>query len=214
MSGYQHRRRQGSLVRASRCGTSGVFWFESAQGRPANVSIILDTQRAFIYLDHMELVELGATIRRARLASGISQAQMARMAGVSRATINYAETGRSAIGADALLRILPPLGLSIAPTRSVAGRADRPAVELLATSASVSFKETIPAAEVERALVTGTFADPWLPHIAAIIDEASTSLLLRAVREIAAQTSLPAATIWRNLRSLAQTVSSPNTRWA
>ncbi|MSO26503.1 MAG: XRE family transcriptional regulator [Candidatus Nanopelagicales bacterium] len=41
----------------------------------------------------MELAELGATIRRTRLASGISQAQMARMVGVSRATINYAETG-------------------------------------------------------------------------------------------------------------------------
>ena len=97
-------------MRASRCGTSGVFWFESAQRHPAKVSIIGDTQRASTYLDLMELVELGATIK-------------------------YAETGRSAIGADALLRILPPLGLSIAPTRSVAGRADRPAVELLATSA-------------------------------------------------------------------------------
>ena len=161
-----------------------------------------------------ELAEPGATIRRNRLASGINEAQLARMAGVSRATINYAETGRSAIGADALLRIVPPLGLSIASTRSVAGREDRPAVELLATSASVSFKETIPVAEVERALVTGTFADPWLPHITTIIDEASNSLLLRAVREIAAQTFLPASTIWRNLRSLAEAVSSPNTRWA
>ena len=175
---------------------------------------ILNIHFAFTYLGVMELAELGASIRRTRLASGISQAQMACMVGVSRATINYAETGRSAIGADALLRILPPLGLSIAPTRSVAGRADRPAVELLATSASVSFKETIPAAEVERALVTGTFADLWLPHITTILDEASNSLLLRAVREIAAQTSLPASIIWRNLRALAQTVASSNTRWA
>ena len=78
------------------------------EGLSAQVSRILDTQRAFTYLDFMDLAELGATIRRTRLASGISQAQLARMAGVSRATINYAETGRSAIGADALLRILPP----------------------------------------------------------------------------------------------------------
>ena len=100
---------------------------------------ILNIHFAFSYLGVMELAELGASIRRTRLASGISQAQLARMAGVSRATINYAETGRSAIGADALLRILPPLGLSIASTRSVAGREDRPAVELLATSVSVIF---------------------------------------------------------------------------
>ena len=195
-------------------GDKGVLYCEAAQGHPVQVSRILDIHGAFTYFGEMELVELGATIRRTRLASGMSQAQMARMAGVSRATINYVETGRSAIGADALLRILPPLGLSIAPSPSVAGRADRPAVELLAASASVSFHETIPVAEVERALVTGAFADPWLPHITTIIDEASNSLLLRAVREIAAQTSLPAAAIWRNLRALAQTVSSPNKRWA
>ncbi|MFZ4486954.1 MAG: helix-turn-helix domain-containing protein [Candidatus Nanopelagicales bacterium] len=178
------------------------------------MSRILDIHGAFTYFGEMDLVELGATIRRTRLASGVSQAQMARMADVSRATINYVQTGRSAIGANALLRILPPLRMSIAPSPSVAGRADRPAVELLAASASVRFKETIPVAKVERALVTGAFADPWLLPITTIIDEASNSLLQRAVREIAAQTSLPIAAIWRNLRALAQTVSSPNTRWA
>ena len=63
-------------------GDSGVLWCEAAQGRLAQVSSIHDTQSAFTYLHDMKLVELGATIRRTRLASGISQAQMARMAGV------------------------------------------------------------------------------------------------------------------------------------
>ena len=67
------------------------------RGCLAQVSNIGEKQGAFTYLGDMELAEFGATI-------------------------NYAETGRSAIGADALLRILPPLGLNIAPTRSVAGR--------------------------------------------------------------------------------------------
>jgi len=54
--------------------------------------------------------ELGETIRRARVESGLSQLDLARMSDLSRATINYAEAGRVAIGSDALLRILHLLG--------------------------------------------------------------------------------------------------------
>lgn len=162
----------------------------------------------------MELDQLGSTIRSARVASGISQAQLAQMVGVSRATINYAEQGRSAIGADALLRILRPLGLSITATQFREGHVDTSAVELLAAGASVSFREKIPAAAVERALLTGQLDATWLPHIATIIDEASDAMLLRAVREASLSMSVPAATLWRNLKSLAFAVNSPNPRWA
>lgn len=158
-------------------------------------------------------MELGSTIRAARVASGISQAQLARIAGISRATLNYAEQGRSALGADALLRILPPLGLSIMST-STTDQSDQQAVEHLASSASVSYKDTIPAVEVQRALVTGNFDHRWLPHIATIVDEASDAMLLRAVREVSAASSKPAATVWRNLKKLALAVASPNPRWA
>jgi len=158
-------------------------------------------------------VELGSTIRAARVASGISQAQLARIAGISRATLNYAEQGRSALGADALLRILPPLGLSIMST-STTDESAQQAVELLASSASVSYKDTIPAAEVQRALVTGNFDNRWLPHIATIVDEASDAMLLRAIREVSAASSMPSATVWRNLKKVALAVASPNPRWA
>lgn len=161
----------------------------------------------------MELVELGATIRSAREASGISQGQLARMAGISRATLNYAELGRSAVGADALLRILSPLGLGIA-SQSIQGRTREGAVHLLASSASVSFAEPIPASEVESALLTGEIDDRWLPHIAAMVDEASDSLLLRAIREVATAHAVPPSTLWRHLRAIAHALASPHPRWA
>lgn len=158
-------------------------------------------------------MELGATIRSAREASGISQGQLARMAGISRATLNYAEQGRSAVGADALLRIFSPLGLGIVP-RATQGRAIDSAVHMLASSASVSFAKPIPSSEVERAFVTGQFDDRWLPHIAAIVDEASDSLLLRAIREVATAHAMPPSTLWRHLKSIASALASPNPRWA
>lgn len=162
----------------------------------------------------MELAQLGMTIRGARVASGISQAQLARMVGVSRATINYAEQGRSAIGADTLLRILRPLGLGITSTHFQRVNDDAPAIDFLAASSSVSFKESIPPDEVQRALLSGQLEVHWIPHIATIIDEASDALLLRAVREVSLNKSVPASSLWRNLKSLALAVNSPNPRWA
>lgn len=162
----------------------------------------------------MELSDLGATIRSTRLASGLSQAQLARMAGISRATLNYTEQGHSALGADALLRILASLGLRISPATSPDDRRTVSAIDLLAASASVSFKESIPGSEVEAALVTGVVDARWLPHIAVIIDEASDVTLLRALRETSEKTSVTPATIWRNLRSIARQISSPHPRWA
>lgn len=161
----------------------------------------------------MELRELGTTIRTAREASGISQGQLARMAGISRATVNYAEQGRSAVGADALLRLLSPLGLAITPM-SAPDRAAGSGVGMLASGASVSFSEAIPASEVERAFVTGTFDDRWLPHVATLVDEASDATLLRAIREVAATHSVSPSMVWRHLRSIASALASPHPRWA
>lgn len=158
----------------------------------------------------MDVAELGGVIRDARKAVGMSQEDLGHLTGMSRVTINYAERGRVAIGADALLRLAGVLGLSItsAPTTTAT-----PAVQLLAQQASVSYRESIPAAEVEKAFITGTVPRQWLPHIATILDEASDSLLLRAVREIARDSGTKPTTLWSNIKTLAAFVSSPHPRW-
>ncbi len=157
----------------------------------------------------MDLTELGATIRRTRIDSGISQLDLAGMSHLSRVTVNYAERGRVAVGADALLRILQPLGLSIGGPQIP----NQNAVGLLAKSASVSFRSELPATELERAFVTGRVDDQWLPHFSTLIDEATDAMLLRGVREVADRFEIPATTIWRNLKRLAATIASPNPRW-
>jgi transcriptional regulator with XRE-family HTH domain len=158
----------------------------------------------------MDLVGLGAEIRRSRQASGISQLELAFMTQLSRATINYAERGRVAIGADALLRIFETLGLSIATPRPTG---ERSAVELIAQSASVSFRSELPAHVVDQVVSSGEVPDEWLPHIAVILDETSDGLLLSAIRDIAVRTGRSADTLWRNLRQIAADMDSPHPRW-
>ncbi len=157
----------------------------------------------------MDLTELGATIRRARIQSGISQVDLARMSDLSRATVNYAERGRLAIGADALLRLMQPLGLGIGGPKEE----DQNATRLMAKSASVSLRIKLPVAVLELAFVTGEVADRWLPHFSIIIDEATDAMLLRTVREVADRFDTPAPVIWRNLKRIAATLLSPNPRW-
>jgi len=158
----------------------------------------------------MDLTDLGATIRAAREAAGVSQSDLARMAHCSRVTVNYAENGRVAVGADVLLRILRPLGLFISMRQTADSKR---AIELLAQQASVSYRESVPSAAVTSAFATGLVDGKWIPHLATILDEASDPLLLSAIRAVADNEGISTARVWRNVNRLAADFSSPNRRW-
>lgn len=156
----------------------------------------------------MDVVELGALLRRARERSGLSQGDLARMAGLSRATVNYAERGRVGIGADALIELMALLDISLNPTLD-----DNRAIRLLAQTASVSYREKLSSAVLLRAFGEGSVPKKWVPHIATLLDEAPDRLLLRGVREVARKTRQPVESIWRNVQLLAETTDSTNPRW-
>lgn len=158
----------------------------------------------------MELVALGALLRGAREASGLSQGDLARLTGISRVTVNYAERGRVAIGTDALLRILRVLGMAISgPDGSARGSA----LDLLARQASVSYRTPMTAHTLADVLTTGEYAEQSIPHLATMLDEASDAMILRAVRETAAAQGVSPARIWRNVKALAASLQSPHPRW-
>ena len=161
-------------------------------------------------LTPVDIVELGGMLRQAREASGVSQGDLARMIGVSRVTINYAEQGRVAIGADTLLQLLSVLGMSI--TGPEAGPR-RSALDLIAGQASVSYRDAVTASQIGRSFATGECDEPTLPYLATILDEVSDGLLLRAVREVAQAEGIVPARVWRNVRALATQVKSPHARW-
>ncbi|RYG46475.1 transcriptional regulator [bacterium] len=59
------------------------------------------------------LEDLGHQVRQARVASGLSQEELALLAGTSRRPIYLLETGRGAVRLDSLIRILEALGMKM-----------------------------------------------------------------------------------------------------
>ena len=62
-----------------------------------------------------ELVQLGHVVRNARLAMGLTQAQLSLVSGTSRDTIIALENGRSGVSLGNTLQVLKGLGLTLVP---------------------------------------------------------------------------------------------------
>lgn len=131
----------------------------------------------------MRLQELGYVIRKARLARGLSQAQLAATTGVSRTTMNQLENGVFPdIGLRKAQNILEHLGLDLR-VQPVPRRPNY--VRMACMSASVSFRDTLSEAELTRALLTGRVAAERRPHLRALLDEAPIAVLQGLAAEVA-----------------------------
>src|SRR6266581_2627114 len=103
----------------------------------------------------MRLQEVGHAIRRARVARGLTQAELAKTAGLSRVTLNRLEMGTYPdLGAQKLQALLQNVGLTLA-IQLAPGRRRSDFVRLASTTASVSFKEPLTEAELIRAFLNG-----------------------------------------------------------
>ena len=125
----------------------------------------------------MRLQELGYTIRKARLARGLTQAQVASSAGVSRTTMNQLENGLFPdIGVRKAQTILEALGLDLQVRP--AQRSRRPDfVRMACASASTSYKEKLTEGELVRSLLTGRIPPRRRPHFRMLLDEAPVPVL-------------------------------------
>ena len=52
-----------------------------------------------------------------------------------------------------------------------------------------------------------------MPHIAHFVDEQSSQMIIRVVRDVAASANVEPKKVWRNARKLADEVESANPRW-
>lgn len=164
----------------------------------------------------MFLTEIGGVIRQARLAAGLSQADVAAMVGVSRATLNSLENGRGDISSLTLLKVAELLSVSVAFESKAPKRPKSKTtsgIEMAAASASVSYTSTLPATALAQALTTGVIDYQWYPHVAHFVDEQSDQMIIRVVRDVAENQSIEPRKVWRNARKLAQTVESNHPRW-
>src|SRR5215475_8484839 len=138
----------------------------------------------------MYLAALGPVIRQARKAKSLTQAQLARRAGVARTTLNQLENGVFPdIGVRKLMAILEAVGQRLAVLPAAAKRGEPDYVRMACTSASTSFRERLRPDDLVRILLTGTVPPARRPHLRVILDELPAPVLEGMVRQVEAWSS-------------------------
>ena len=138
----------------------------------------------------MYLAALGPVIRQARKAKSLTQAQLARRAGVARTTLNQLENGVFPdIGVRKLATILELVGQSLTVLPAAGGRSKPDYVRMACTSASTSFREPLRPDELVRILLTGKVPAARRPHLRVILDELPAPVLEGVVRQVEAWSS-------------------------
>lgn len=162
----------------------------------------------------MNLADIGHLVQARREALGLSQARLAQMGGLSRATINQLENGSLVdLGAAKLMALLNLLGMDLAAqTRTT--RTKTKALALLSQTASVSYKTALLPEALARALVDGALPPALVPQVATLLDEAPLPLIVAGVQEVAKRTHTPPKTLWKHLMAWARELQSPRAAWA
>lgn len=160
----------------------------------------------------MNLANIGQLVHARRTALGLSQARLATMSGLSRATINQLETGSLVdLGAAKLIALLDLLGIRLdAGTH----KGHPHALQSVSQSASVSYKTVLDPVVLAAALVDGALPKGITPHIATLLDEAPMSLIVAAVEEVASNSSTSPKLLWKHLLHWAKDLHSPRGVWA
>jgi transcriptional regulator with XRE-family HTH domain len=160
----------------------------------------------------MNLQEIGKIVRARREALGLSQQRLARLAGLSRTTINLLETGNLAdLGIVKVGELLDLLGLVLD-----AHQPDRPSanpIQIASKTASVSYRENLTPDELILALTTGAIPHNRAAHFSTLVDEAPLSLLVSAVETAALKSAVSPKKIWKHISQWAADFQSPRKCW-
>lgn len=160
----------------------------------------------------MKIVDIGHLVQQRRQALGLSQDRLAKLGGLSRATINQLENGTlNDLGIAKLLALMSILGVTLEPADQ---RRQKHALNLVSQTASVSYKTTLEPQTLARAMVDGTLPASIVPHVATLLDEAPLELIAAAVEEVATSNKCTAKTLWKHLIQWAHELQSPRAVWA
>jgi y4mF family transcriptional regulator len=162
---------------------------------------------------------LGNAVRAARERAKLTQAQLARSAGVGLKFLYELESGKETLRADKVLDVLEVLGLQlvVAPREAVTAARQprarysaasappqRDYIGMACTTAGVSLRKTLAPDELVRALLTGEPTPAKHAHFIVLLEEAPEELLRGLVAQVGAW-SKP-GTVRSNLRKIAARV--------
>ncbi len=159
----------------------------------------------------MKVADVGSVIRAYRKASGVSQKDLAGMVGISRATLNYLESGRDIeIGAGKLLALLDLLAVPFSMPTGIDRRKDDAVLEVAARAAA---GKKLPRSVVVEALATGRAPAGSEPALRSLLDDTPEPAILAIVRAVAAGSGQLPKAVWKNGRLLAKAVGSTRAVW-
>lgn len=160
------------------------------------------------------VASVGAVIRAYRKASGLSQKDLARLGGISRATLNYLESGREdlEIGAGKLFAVLVVLGVPL----GIPAQVDRPGDEELlgdALKATGKGKKRLAEGMLIEALAAGKVPPGDDGPLGAFLGSAPSGVGLAAIRLAAERSGNPPKEIAKNARALVKALHVGTPEW-
>lgn len=159
----------------------------------------------------MQLREVGMHVHEKRKEFGISQAQLAKLAGLSRTTINQLETGvLEDLGYTKLNHVMGLLGMSFDASDRVK---KSPALTTAARAASTSYTKLLNAETLKHILQSGVVPEDFKPHMMTLLDETPVPLVLSAIREASVETNTPAKTVMKHVAAMAKSLHAHRAVW-
>jgi transcriptional regulator with XRE-family HTH domain len=164
------------------------------------------------------LIELSQAVRVRRIDIGLTQTMLAKMSGLSRATVNQLENGTvKDLSLTRASRLLAVLGLAISitvPHPEQQKKNSSMPLAIAARTASVSFRRSLSAEQLRRAFTEGKVSAGFLPHIHTLLEEAPVSLLARVVEQLHEENGIERSELWGQMRLLAVKLKSIRQLWA
>lgn len=159
----------------------------------------------------MQLRELGMHVHDKRKEYGLSQAQLAKLAGLSRTTVNQLESGvLEDLGYTKLNQLLGILGLSFDTKQRFK---KSPALKVAAQTASTSYQKILTADLLKHILKSGVVPDDFKPHLMTLLDETPLPLVVSAIHEASVETNTPAKTVMKHVSTMAKDLHTYRAVW-
>jgi transcriptional regulator with XRE-family HTH domain len=159
----------------------------------------------------MQLREVGMHVHDRRKEIGLSQAQLAKLAGLSRTTVNQLESGAlEDLGYTKLNHLLGILGLNFDAKERLK---KSPALKMAAQTASTSYKKILTSDVLKNILKSGVVPDDFKPHVMTLLDETPLQLVVSAIHEASIETNTPAKTVMKHVSAMAKDLHTHRTVW-
>jgi transcriptional regulator with XRE-family HTH domain len=158
----------------------------------------------------MDILMIGAIIKKEREACGLTQRALAAASHVSRVTIVNLENGHVGdIGAVKLSEIAESVGITLFSTEK---KVD--SIKMTVGNINTSYKSTMSASDLEKFMLSGKIQPGLEGQVLHLIDETPTSLIASAIKQIAVKKNIKAKLVWKNLAKVAADIKSPNKFWS